>query len=89
MKTTFKMFLKLFLLGWVIITVKLCELGKHLRYKMTKFVLQGVLMYLNCTNMYPPGFNGLIECRLLNIFEPGVQSGLCDGFMGPTVIMNT
>ena len=46
-------------------------------------------MYLNCTNMYPPGFNGLIECRLLNIFEPGVQSGLCDGFMGPTVSMNT
>jgi len=29
-------------------------------------------MYLNCTNMYPLGFNGLIECRLLNIFEPGV-----------------
>ena len=29
-------------------------------------------MYLNCTNMYPLGFNGLLECRLLNIFEPGV-----------------
>jgi len=22
--------------------------------------------------MYPLGFTGLIECRLLNIFEPGV-----------------
>jgi len=22
--------------------------------------------------MYPRGFTGLIECRLLNIFEPGV-----------------
>ena len=22
--------------------------------------------------MYPLGYNGLIECRLLNIFEPGV-----------------
>ena len=31
-------------------------------------------MYLNCTNMYPLGFDGLIECRLLNIFEPGVCS---------------
>ena len=29
-------------------------------------------MYLNCTNMYPLGFTGLKECRLLNIFEPGV-----------------
>ena len=29
-------------------------------------------MYLNCTNMYPLGFNGLIERRLLSIFEPGV-----------------
>ena len=29
-------------------------------------------MYLNCTNMYPLGFNGLIGYRLLNIFEPGV-----------------
>ena len=40
--------------------------------KWHKFVLQGVLMYLNCTNMYPLGFNGLIGYRLLNIFEPGV-----------------
>ena len=31
-------------------------------------------MYLNWTNMYSLGFNGLIECRLQNIFE----SGLCD-----------
>ena len=29
-------------------------------------------MYLNCTNMYPLDFNGLIERCLLNIFEPGV-----------------
>ena len=29
-------------------------------------------MYLNCTNMHPLGFNGLIGCRLLIIFEPGV-----------------
>ena len=40
--------------------------------KWHNFVLQGVLMYLNCTNMYPLGFTGLIECRLLNIFKPGV-----------------
>ena len=33
-------------------------------------------MYLNCTNMYPLGFNGLIEYRLLNILEPGVLSSL-------------
>ena len=37
--------------------------------KLHKYVLKGVLMYLNWTNMYPLGFNGLIECRLLNIFE--------------------
>ena len=29
-------------------------------------------MYLNCANMHPLGFNGLIDCRLLKIFEPGV-----------------
>ena len=29
-------------------------------------------MYLNNTNMYHLGFNGLIEFRLLNVFEPGV-----------------
>ena len=38
--------------------------------------------------MYPLGFTGLIECRLLNIFEP-VQSGLCAGFMGCFTFMRT
>ena len=73
MKTTFKMFLKLFLRGGVsIMQLNDASQGNVYVIKWHKFVLQGVLMYLNCTNMYPLGFNGLIECRLLNIFEPGV-----------------
>ena len=38
-------------------------------------------MYLNCTNMYPLGFNGLLECRLLNIFEPGVFTTKIDNVL--------
>ena len=49
------------------------EFCKHLRYKMTQIcIARGTNVSINCTNMYSLGFNGLIECRLLNIFEPGV-----------------
>ena len=35
-------------------------------------IARGTNVSINCTNMYSLGFNGLTECRLLNIFEPGV-----------------
>ena len=67
------MFLKLFLRGGVsIMQLNYASQGNIYDIKRHKFVLQGVLMYLNCTNMYSLGFNGLTGCRLLNIFEPGV-----------------
>ena len=55
----------------LMVKVNKTEFCKHLRYKMTQIcIARGT--NLNCTNMYPIGFNRLIECRLLNIFEPGV-----------------
>ena len=56
----------------LMVIVKKTEFCKHLRYKMRHVCIAKGTKYLNCTNMYPLGFNGLIDCRLLNIFEPGV-----------------
>ena len=72
----------------MMVKVNKTEFCKHLRYKMTQICIARVLTYFNCTNMYPLGFTGLIECRLLNIFEP-VQSRLCAGFMGCFTFMRT
>ena len=65
------------------VIVNKTEFCKHLHYKMTQIciasgtnVSRDKRMYLNCTNMYPLGFNRLVECRLLNILKLVlVQSG--------------
>ena len=55
--------------------LKFLKFRKHLRYKGTQGGTNVSYSYLN---MHSLGLNGLIECRLLNIFElVFVQSGWC------------